>query len=200
MNKASESREEKQKQHIQEMAEHLNRHFGTSMNLYMKEDLDPSLKEKILESIISMEEAEEQPLFDYLVKEGLSLPPSETLDDAQLHEKLWEVIHAMAGVGQFLSSTDHLSDRCLYETLWNDILREPACISPDASGPISFIDILGGCSQEDLQIRLKYYADEYEREAWEPDDPEDILPEHEDLPYDRDRHLPKPDNGCFFDR
>jgi len=54
---------------------------------------------------------------------------------------------------------------------------------------------LGGCSEEDTQLYLKYYADEEWRCDWQKQYPEETLPDHEDPPYDRDRFLPQPDYG-----
>jgi hypothetical protein len=183
---------EEQERHIQEMKERLFNNNGNSMDLFIKDSLPLELKEKILESILSMEEAEERPLFDFLKEEGIGLPRPDALKDSRLHDKLWEVIQAMADRNQFLYHTDHLSDRQLYETLWNDILRESVSMTPEDSGCVGYIDILGGCSDEDRVNHLKYYADEEEREAWAEEYPEDDIPDHEDPPYDRDRHLPGP--------
>jgi hypothetical protein len=114
------------------------------------------------------------------------------MNDAQLQTKLWDVINGMAVLGSYLSNTDHLSDRQLYEVLWTDILREPTSVCANNAGIACHIDILGGCSEEDLQLRLKYYADEEERLYWADQYPDDIVPPHEPLPYDRDRRLPVP--------
>jgi hypothetical protein len=181
-----------QERHIQEMKDQLHKKGGDSMELFIKDSLPLEVKEKILESILSMEEEQEQPLSDYMEEEGVSLPQPDTLDDAKVHEKLWEVIQAMAGLNQFLYNTNHLSDRQLYEVLWSDILPEPVFINPEDDCSAGYIDILGGCSEEDCLNRLKFYADEDERENWEEEYPEDALPDHEDPPYDRDRHLPGP--------
>ena len=35
-----------------------------------------------------------------------------------------------------------------------------------------------------------------ERAHWHESFPEDLIPDHEDPPYDRDRHLPKRDYRC----
>jgi hypothetical protein len=129
------------------------------------------------------------------VENGVSLPEPDTLNDPQLHDKLWEVIRAMADVNQALYNTDHLSDRQLYEALWNDILREPASINPEDAQTFAHIDILGGCSEEDCLNRLKYYADEDERESYADSFAENEIPDHEDPPFDRDRHLPG--HGAF---
>jgi hypothetical protein len=53
------------------------------------------------------------------------------------------------------------------------------------------LDILGGCSDEDLRLHLKYYADEEQRRSWLKDCPDYDMPAHEDPPYDRDRLLPE---------
>lgn len=195
MAEAKESSEQKRKQHIREMKDKILQLVEDPECLYL-DGLSLEGQEKFLEHILFMEGLEEQPLFDLLEKRGVLLPAPKGLDDAQLHAKLWDVINAMALMRHYLSSTDHLSDRQLYEHLWNDILLEPTSVSTDASTSCH-IDILGGCSDEDQMIRLKYYADDDERECWECDFPEDEIPPKEPLPYDRDRHLPAPANSVF---
>ena len=44
-------------------------------------------------------------------------------------------------------------------------------------------------------LYLKYYADEDWRQQWMADFPDYDLPAHENPPYDRDRHLPRPDDS-----
>ena len=186
-----ESREWKRNQHIQEMKDKLRRYFGRS-ELGLGEFESPEQEEEFLEHILFMEGVDEQPLFELLEKGGIQLPQPADLDDVQLRTKLWEVIKGMSLLGCYLSSTDHLSDRQLYEVLWRDILREPTSVCPNNADAACHIDILAGCSEEDLMLQLKYYADEEERLDWAEQYPEDVIPEHEALPYDRDRHLPTP--------
>jgi hypothetical protein len=38
---------------------------------------------------------------------------------------------------------------------------------------------------------LKFYADEEARRSWRKEWPDDVVPEPEIPPYDRDRHLPE---------
>jgi hypothetical protein len=132
--------------------------------------------------------------FDQLEKAGVELPAPESLDDAALHAKLWEVINKLAELDVTLSHTDHLSDRELYEHLWRDSLREDGPILPPGSGWNCSFDILGGCSEEDIEIMLRYYETEKERQRWAEEFPEDVIPPHENLPFDRDRHLPRSKN------
>ncbi len=198
MSKTQEPQEQKRNQHIQEMKELLQQHFGKSGVLYGGKFDSARQEEEFLEHILFMEGIGEQPLFDLLENGGVLLPRPADLDDAELQTKLWEVINAMALLGCYLSRTDHLSDRQLYEALWTNILREPTAVCPNNPNAACCIDILGGCSEEDLLLNLKYYADEEERLDWAREFPDDIIPSNEPLPYDRDRHLPEP--PCFSTR
>lgn len=51
--------------------------------------------------------------------------------------------------------------------------------------------MIGGGSEEDNQIYLRYYATEDERADWKRQFPEDELPSRAKPPYDRDRLLPQ---------
>jgi hypothetical protein len=93
----------------------------------------------------------------------------------------------------FIEQTDHLSDRELYTHLWTDSLREETKALQMAAGSAYHIQLLGSCSEEDMLLYLKFYADF--RRQWHKDWPKDPIPRHEDPPYDRDRVLPKPDYG-----
>ncbi len=199
MSKTKESQDQMRRQHVQEMKEQLKRHLGESQPLYFG-NLSLKQEEEFLEQLLFMEGVNEEPLFDILVREGVPLPAPTTLDDEQIKTKLWAVINVLALLGQYLSRTDHLSDRQLYELLWTQILREPASVCPGNPNAACFIDILGGCSEEDFLINLKYYAEEEERLDWAEEYPDDIIPPHEPLPYDRDRHLPGAPFDCTHSR
>jgi hypothetical protein len=119
------------------------------------------------------------------------LPPPDQLDDVRITEKLWEVIHALFLLRVFLGSTNHLSDRELYSELWNDSLHESAVLFPDNTDYSYHIDLCGSGSEEDNFTYMKYYADNERRARWARDWPDDVMPQHEDPPYDRDRLLPQ---------
>ncbi len=195
MPKINSSKEEKRRRHIAEMGERLERHFGHRTSPVVAPDDNSESAERFLEQILAMEGVDQIPLFDVLASKGISMPPARELDDAQVSAKLWEVIREMALFGHYLTSTDHLSDRELYELLWNETLRDPTSILPSDPYFCCHIDLLGGWSEEDTQIYLKYYAEQEERERWSEEWPEIPIPPHEDPPYDRDRHLPEPQYG-----
>jgi hypothetical protein len=163
---------------------------GGEMNFYESEDISPGIQEEFWKQIVMFEESEQSPLFDHLIKAGVELPPPDELNDEQLHEKLWEVIHALQLMNVFLERTDHLSDRELYTHLWSDSLREDTFIMPGVSNFHCGLDMLGGYSEEDIYLHLKHYASEERRQEWLKDFPDYEMPPHEDPKYDRDRFLP----------
>ena len=153
------------------------------------DDEDPLLEE-FHKHVAEYESREAGLLFDLLPKSGVSLPAPDELDNTQLSDKLWDVIHALAVYRVFLHNTDHLSDRELYTYLWEDQLREPMVLMPENSAYSCHIDTLGSGSEEHMTLWLKYYANEVERQRWLEDWPQDPLPEPAKPLYDRDRRLP----------
>lgn len=162
---------------------------------FASDEMSLALKEQFMGYVEAYEEAEWITSFDLLEQGGMELPSPEELDDSQLTIKLWEVIRGLAMLRMFLYSTDHLSDRELYEKLWHEVLREENPDMPFNDDAAYHIDLLGSGSGEDVELYLRYYADEDERDNWAHDWPTDVMPEHEALPYDRDRHLPARDQA-----
>ena len=149
------------------------------------------IEEAFLEQALTYERAELDTNFNRLVQSGVALPPVAELDDAALSVKLAEVIRELGELRCFRQDTDHLSDRELYDWLWRSGLRDE---SPEMSGMPDgawHTSPIGGCSEEDTSIWLKYYASEDERAQWHLDSPDARIPAHEPLPFDRDRHLPQ---------
>ena len=176
---------------INELREAAKEAAGGEMLTWENPDAPPHIAEQFWANVLQYEQAEETCHFLQLEQDGVELTPPDELDDAQLTAKLWEVIHALARRNCFLSTTNHWSDRELYEHMWHDTLREVTMDLPLDSGWTNHIDFLSTGSDEDNELYLKFYADEEYRERWHKDWPNDVIPPHEDPPYDRDSKLPK---------
>ena len=124
----------------------------------------------------------------------MELPPPAELDDGELRDKLWEMIRGMHFLGMYLLNTDHLSDRELYEILWEEELHRETVLQPEDPDTRCFIDMVGTGSEEDVHLYLKHYAGERDR-GWWAEHWDGEIPAHEDPPYDRDRYLPHPDRN-----
>ena len=176
-----EKRIEKLKAQLETLGEGISDHSGLSADM----------EEEFLKHILAFETAEPTSLLQWLENAGQDVPPPDELDDTQLHTRLWEVINRMASLGAYLHNTNHLSDRELYAYLFEDGLREDAVLFPDNPGYVYGLDLLGSGSEEDMQLYMKYFADEAYRAEWKEDFPGLEMPPHEDPPFDRDKDLPK---------
>ncbi|MFZ2407827.1 MAG: hypothetical protein WAW41_22070 [Methylobacter sp.] len=184
-----------QQEHIRDLQRRAEEFVGGELSFFESEDMPTDLQEQFWERVAAFEGAEWITSFDQLVQGGMELPAPEELDDAQLTAKLWEVIRGMAMLRMFLYSTDHLSDRELYEELWHEVLREENPVMPVNENSACHIDLVSSGSEYDNELYLRYYADEEDRRRWAQDWPNDVMPAHETLPYDRDRHLPSRDQA-----
>lgn len=166
---------------------------GGKMEVETLDECPEETEEAFWKHVVDYEEAPWTTNFQQLESAGVSLPAPDSLKDEELTAKLWEVIQKLALLHVFIEQTDHLSDRELYTHLWTDSLREETKAMALAANGAWHIQVLGGCSEEDNQLYLKYYADDDWRRQWHKDSPSDPIPPHEDPPYDRDRLLPKMD-------
>jgi len=180
--------EPNQEQRIAKLREEIRKLGGSAMSL---EDLPADVEEEFLRHVLEYETAEPISLFRMLENSGLELPSPESLSNVEVTTKLTETIERMASLGAYLLHTNHLSDLALYEYLYSDGLREEAVLFPENPGYAYMIDLTGSGSEEDNHVYLKYYADEKQRQQWALDWPDDTMPEHEDPPFDRDKHLPQ---------
>jgi len=177
-----------QEQRIAKLREEIKKLGGSSMSV---ENMPADLEEEFLRHVLEYETAEPISLFKLLENSGFEIPTPKKLSDAKLTTTLTEIIEQMASMGAYLLHTNHLSDRELYEYLYSDGLREEAVLFPENPSYAYMIDLTGSGSEEDNEIYLKYYADKEHREQWAVDWPDDAIPDHEDPPFDRDRHLPQ---------
>ena len=181
--------EPNQEERIAKLREELQKLGGSTMSL---EAMPADMEEEFLRHVLEYETAEPISLLRLLENSGLEIPAPDKLDEVALSVTLREIIDRMASLGAYLLHTNHLTDRGLYDYLYNDGLREEAVLFPENPSYAYMIDLTGSGSDEDNQIYLKYYADEEHRKQWALDWPDDPVPEHEDPPFDRDRHLPRP--------
>lgn len=176
---------------INELEEAIKEATGEEMTSYASPDCPPHIRESFLANVLAYETAGWITTAEQLARAGVELTPADQMDDATLTKKLWEVINKLGELRVFLSSTDHLSDRELYKHLCEISLQEETADLPPDPDRSYHIDILGACSEQDMFLHHKYYADEEDRQHWQKEWPGDPMPPHEDPPYDRDRRLPK---------
>ena len=177
-----------QEERIAKLRAELEKLGGSTITL---ESMPADMEEEFLRNVLEYESAEPITLFRLLENAGVQIPPPTDLDDLALSTKLTEITERLATLGAYLLHTNHLSDRALYEYLYNEGLREEAVLFPENPSYAYIIDLTGSGSDEDNQIYLKYYADEDHRRQWALDWPDDPMPDHENPPYDRDRTLPQ---------
>jgi len=181
--------EPNQEKRIEKLREELHKLGGDEFS--HESDLPADLEEEFLKHILQFETAEQITLLQWLENAGLNVSAPEELSDELLVAKLWEIIHRMASLGAYLHNTDHLSDRELYTYLYHDALREPKVLFPENPGYVYGIDLLGSGSDEDMQLYMRYFADDEYRETWAKDFPDFEMPAREVPPFNRDKDLPK---------
>jgi hypothetical protein len=179
---------------IQELKRHAEKLCGGEIEVDSLDDCSVETEEAFWKHVVDYEEARWTTNFQQLENAGVSLPAPDSLNDAELTEKLWEIIQKLSLLHVYIDQTDHLSNRELYTHLWTDSLREETKAMAPLAGSACHIQVLGGGSDEDNLLFLKHYADDDFRQSWHKDFPRDPIPQHEDPPYDRDRLLPKPDS------
>src|SRR5260370_35253626 len=124
------------------------------------------MEEEFLRHVLEDETAEPISLFRLLENSGLEIPASDKLGEKTLTTKLKEIIERMASLGAYLLHTNHLTDRGLYDYLYNDGLREEAVLFPENPSYAYMIDLTGSGSDEDNQIYLRTSAAEEHRRQW----------------------------------
>jgi len=176
---------------INELKEQLRESVDGEMVEFTDEQCPPEIQEQFWQSVVAWENAPETSNFQQLEGAGVALPPPDEVTDEHLSVTLWKVIEALTQRHVFLEHTDHLSDRELYTYLWEKSLRKVIKDLPPETGWNQHIDLLGECSEDDIRLRLMYYASAEDRQEWQEEFPDYNMPEHVDPPFDRDRLLPK---------
>ncbi len=167
------SEEDDQDTRIAKLRQELEKLGGSTTTL---ESMPADMEEEFLRHVLEYETAEPISLLRLLENSGSDIPAPDQLDDNTLSAKLLEITQQMATLGAYLLHTNHLSDRQLYEYLYQDALREEAVLFPENPSYAYMIDLTGSGSDEDNLTYLKYYADEEHRRQWAHDWPDDPMP------------------------
>ena len=196
------SNEPDQERRIEILRRELQKLVGdTPLYDSLPEEFDTAdCEEELLRQTLEFATAEPIAPFTLLQNAGVTISDPEQLDDTALTPKLNELIHHLASVGIYLERTNHLSDRELYEYLYNDELRNEARLFPENPYYHYIINVAGldlnnvieSGETVDVRYYLTYYASKKEREQFARAFPELSIPLRRKTPYDRDRFFPKP--------
>jgi hypothetical protein len=186
-----------QESRIESLKDSARRTAGGMVRSWESNELSADQREDFWRRVMDYENAPLVADAQRLRDAAIDLPDPDAMDDPQLTAKLWQVIEALADMDVFITSTNHLSDRELYDRLWRHSLREE---HPLVAGSIDHVDLVGTGSEEDIHAWMKFYADNETRRDWLKDFRDYEMPAHKEPPYDRDRHLPKayaePSSDC----
>ncbi|MEX2607115.1 MAG: hypothetical protein WD708_07185 [Kiritimatiellia bacterium] len=144
---------------------------------------------QFLEQVVGFETAAETTWRKKLRETGYEMPPPDSLNDEAVSLEVWQVIQRLAELQAHLDSTNHLSDRELYEKLYEHV-DHPMMDVFMGEGAAYHFEMLAAGDEEDDLIWLRYFADEETRQRWHREFGID-LPPKEDPPYDRDQYLPQ---------
>lgn len=170
------------------------------LNARLRDELEPFLDESLevvntrlmptrfeneyLASMLAWERAPVLPISRWFQPE-LILPHPDELQDARLHDVLWETIDALHQQQIVLDYTGHLSNRALYCVIYRDILPS---LEKKLERTNTFLHWQCLDVNRDPETWLRYYATQDEREAWAEETGSD-LPEREPVPFPR--HTPR---------
>lgn len=196
------SNEPDQEQRIETLRRELQKLYGdTPLFDSLPEEFDTAdCEEELLRQMLEYATTEPIAPFTLLQNAGVTISDPEQLHDTALTAKLSELIHQLASVGIYLHRTNHLSDRELYEYLYNDALRIEARLFPENPYYHYIINVAGldlnnvieSGETVDVRYYLTYYATKKERREFARAFPELSIPSRKKAPYDRDRFFPTP--------
>src|SRR5438045_831850 len=109
--KEKERQQEDPEVRIEKLKKEAEELTGGQMKTMNSGNLPEEVELGFWEHVVAFEKAAWTRTFDALQEAGITLLPPDELDDAQLKDKLWEVINGLTMLGVELSHTDHLSDR-----------------------------------------------------------------------------------------
>ena len=163
-----------------ELRDELERYFDESISRVNVQHFSLAAENDFLAAMLAWEQAPVLPIYRWFEPE-LRPPRPESLDDANLHKIVWDVVQKLYQKRIVLDFTDHLNDHELYCLIFRDIL--PAR-EKKIDWPNNYLhwDCTG--ANCDPEVWLRYYATEEDREDW-AETYNQPLPPRLPLPYPR---------------
>jgi hypothetical protein len=168
-----------------ELKNELEPYYDESISRVNAQHWSLTLENEFLASMLAWERAPILPIYRWFTPE-LRPPRPSMLNDADLHNILWDVIQKLFERRIVLDFTDHLSDRELYTLICRDILPSREKMIEGGTNFLHWDCARGG---GDPEVWLRYYATEDEREDWaetyhQPLPPAETPPHLRPLPTD----------------
>jgi hypothetical protein len=156
----------------------------------------PDEWKEILASVLGwMQRYEEAPITTWaqeLWVRGYDFGSVDDLSHAEVSSQLWQLLDALAGMRVFITNTDHLSDRQLFDRLVLEHLTLPVAQIVNDAHSCCVVDIVGAEVHEDPSAWLTYYASNRERMEWAKQNIGKPLPPTCKPLWVRDILLPRP--------
>ena len=163
-----------------QLRDELEPYLDESIELVNVRDMPTRDENEFLASMLEWERAPVLPIKQWF-QPSLNPPTPESLDDHQLHSVLWDTIQALFAKRIVLDYTHHLSDRQLYSLIYRDILPS---LEKKIERTRTYLHWLCIDPETDVDIWLRFYATEEEREGWSCESNAE-LPPSELPPYPR---------------
>lgn len=163
-----------------ELRGELERYYDESLVVIDTERMSTRFENEYLRSILAWEQAPSLPISQWFEPE-LVLPSHDTLGDAELRERLPQILRMLFERNIVLEFTGHLSDRQLYCLIARDILPEREKKVAIANTYLHWQCIDPLVEEENW---LRFYADDEERCQWQSETGL-ALPPAEELPFPR---------------
>ena len=163
-----------------QLRDELEPYLDESVELVNVRDMPTRDENEFLASMLEWERAPVLPIAQWF-QPILSPPAGDSLDDQELHEVLWETIHALFAKQIVLDFTHHLSDRELYRLIRRNILPS---LEKKINRTRTYLHWLCLDPDSEADVWLRYYASEEEREGWSSEN-DQTLPPSELPPYPR---------------
>jgi hypothetical protein len=131
-----------------------------------------------------IEGTEQTTLYFELEKRNLAPDLRDDLTDSEVSQALTNLIWSLKDIRVFVEFTDHMSDRELYAALLEFCDEPNVCFADCPNGALHW-SAIGGASEDDESIWLRYYADPEDRASHMLEYPNDPIPPCEPPPHPR---------------